>query len=64
MVIATGDNILTVISVSIECNSIKNIQEIYYFEIKINKNGKKILKRKKILDSKENKLLDELNKWY
>ena len=61
MVMATGDNILTAISVSKECNLVKNNQEIYSLEIKNNKDGNQILKWKKISDSKENKLLDELN---
>jgi len=61
MVMATGDNILTAISVSKECNLVKNNQEIYSLEIKNNKDGNQILKWKKISDSKENKLLEELN---
>ena len=51
MVMATGDNILTSISVSKECNLVKNNQKIYSCEIKLNKSGKEILKWKKISDS-------------
>ena len=61
MVMATGDNILTAISVSKECNLLKNNQKIYSCEIKNNKEGKNILTWKKISDNNDNKTLDCLN---
>ena len=61
MVMATGDNILTAVSVSKECNLVKNNQEIYSLEINNNKNDKQVLKWKKISENKDNIILDELN---
>ena len=61
MVMATGDNILTAISVSKECNLVKNNQKIYSCEIKTSKEGKEILNWKKISDNNKNKSLDYLN---
>ena len=62
MVMATGDNILTAISVSKECNLVKYNQKIYSCEINDNKEGKEILKWKKISDNEFN--LEDLNKDY
>ena len=61
MVMATGDNILTAISVSKESNLVKNNQKIYSCEISKNKEGKDTLKWKKISESNEIKSLDDLN---
>ena len=57
MVMATGDNILTAVSVSKECNLVKSNQKIYSCEIKNNKEGKDTLQWKKI--SNEN--IEDLN---
>ena len=48
MIMATGDNILTAICVSKECNLIKKDGEMYSCDLEKGKNGKEILKWKKI----------------
>ena len=60
MVMATGDNILTAISVSKECNLVKNNQKIYSCEIKSNRDGKEILKWNKISDP-QNIVVNDVN---
>ena len=61
MIMATGDNILTAVSVSKECNLVKNNQIIYSCEIKTNKNGNETLTWKKISNNNKNKLSDNIN---
>ena len=48
MVMATGDNILTAICVSKECNLIKKNQEMFSCELEKDDNGKEVLKWHKI----------------
>ena len=48
MLMATGDNILTAICVSKECNLIKKNQEMYTCDLEKNQSGKEILKWRKI----------------
>ncbi len=48
MLMATGDNIFTAISVSKECNLIIKDQEMFTCELENNQNGKEILKWKRI----------------
>ena len=48
MVMATGDNILTAICVSKECNLIKKNQEMFSCELENDENGKEVLTWKKI----------------
>ena len=48
MLMATGDNILTAICVSKECNLIKKNQEMYTCDLEKNQRGKEILKWRKI----------------
>ena len=48
MVMATGDNILTAICVSKECNLIKKNQEMFSCELEKDENGKEVLRWRKI----------------
>ena len=48
MLMATGDNILTAICVSKECNLIRKNQEMYSCELEKNGSGKEVLKWKKM----------------
>ena len=64
MLMATGDNILTAICVSKECNLIKKNQEMFTCDLEKNQNGKEILKWRKIEGSEEDNDLssdEELN---
>ena len=53
MLMATGDNILTAICVSKECNLIKKNQEMFTCDLEKNQNGKEILKWRRIEGSDE-----------
>ena len=55
MIMATGDNILTAISVSKECDIVKKEQEIFSIELEKNEEGKEFFVWDKINDNKENK---------
>ena len=64
MVMATGDNILTAICVSKECNLIRKNQEMFSCELEKDENGKEVLTWKKIEgndDDEEYNNSDELN---
>ena len=71
MVMATGDNILTAICVSKECNLIKKNQEMFSCELEKDDNGKEVLKWHKIdetddadeeCDKELNATLNSMNK--
>ena len=64
MIMATGDNILTAICVSKECNLIRKNQEMFSCELEKDENGKEVLTWKKIEgndDDEEYNNSDELN---
>ena len=54
MMMATGDNILTAISVSKECNIVQKGQEIFALELEKDEIGKEFFFWEKINDNKEN----------
>ena len=60
MIMATGDNIMTAICVSKECNLIKKNQEMYSCELEKNEGGKEVLKWKK-MEGEENDNNEENN---
>ena len=53
MLMATGDNILTAICVSKECNLIRKNQEMFSCELEKKQNGKEVLKWKRIEEDDE-----------
>ena len=66
MVMATGDNILTAICVSKECNLITKNQEMFSCELENDENGKEVLTWKKIEGNEDEKEYsnEEINNSY
>ena len=61
MLMATGDNIFTAISVSKECNLIIKDQEMFTCELENNQNGKEILKWKRIEEGEVENYEEDFN---
>ena len=61
MLMSTGDNIFTAISVSKECNLIIKDQEMFTCELENNQNGKEILKWKRIEEGEVENYEEDFN---